>query len=163
MQFRRFAAGLTLLVLIGGLVLIAASAGAKTAAPAAYEPCPDVPRYYSSEDERELMRAQRLIESEHFDTFERNQHFARNFQPAVPIRDLAEEFAVYGYEYVGQYRGYMLFEQYAYGYFAVGRLARFLANTGLEQAYPTPQRLVLQPPFIGGVAIPPDVVAFPCR
>ncbi len=157
MRHGRFAVGFAL------LVLIAASAGAKPAPRTGHGECPDIPHYYSQQDERQILRAQRLIQSEHFGTFERNLHFGRNFQPAVPVREMAEEFAVYGYEYVGQYHGFMLFQQYANGYFAVGKLARFLAKTGLEQPYATPERLVLQPPFIGGVPIPPDLVAFPCR
>ncbi len=157
MRYGPFIAGFAL------LVLIAASAAAKPAAPKAYDQCPEIPHYYGTQDEREILRAQRLIQSEHFGMFETSSHFGRNFQPAVPARELAEQFAVYGYAYVGRYHGYLLFELYANGYFAVGPYARFLANTGLEAPYPSPQRLVLQPPFIGGVAIPPDLVAFPCR
>lgn len=157
MRHGRFAVGIAV------LVLVAATAGAKPAAPVSRGECPDIPHYYSTQDEREILRAQRLFQSEHFGTFERGTYFGRNFQPAVPARELADEFAQYGYEYVGQYHGYMLFEQYGYGSFAIGKLARFLANTGAEEPYPSPERLVLQPPFIGGVPIPPDLVAFPCH
>lgn len=158
MRHGRFAVGLAI------LVLVAAAPAAKSPAPAGYGECPDIPHYYSTQDERAILRAARTFQNEHFGTFEGGSlHFGRNFQPAVPAREMAEEFAVYGYSYVGQYHGYMLFEQYAYGSFAIGKLARFLANTGFEQPYPSPQRLVLQPPFIGGVPIPPDLVAFPCR
>ncbi len=117
-----------------------------------------------------------MLESKNFNAFDRGtfRGFGRAFAHRLPERKLSEQLAIYGYDYLGAYRGYLLFYRRPVGWLQVTSLPPVIAPNGqaipqvplpsdLNPEWPSPGMLVARSPFLGAVALPQQIIAFPCE
>lgn len=136
--------------------------------------CADVPRFYDASHASAFARARYALETTNFTAFDDAANtFGHTFAHAAPARLLARELAVYGYDFVGAYGGYLLFYRRAAGSWQPSTMPPIVAPNGelipslplppdLNPAFPAPDALVAHAPFVGGVVLSQQIVAFPC-
>ena len=111
-----------------------------------------------------------------FDHFSRHRFtFGRSFmRRPLPLRAIAREFSIYGYDYIGARDGYMLFMRRPINWVSVSAPPRLTAPNGqllpplnlpsdLNPEWPSPQLLVQRNPFQGAIVLPQQIIAFPCE
>lgn len=158
---------------LAGCVWLAAAAQPKTRPPASAEACPapqpqaatfhtfkwDYPMLRES-DFREL----RLL---------RTSAFGRTFAHEESLREIARQFSIYGYDYIGSREGYMLFYRRPVAWVQTTSLPRITAPNGellpplqmpsdLDPEWPSPAVLAHSAPFAGAIVLPQQIVAYPC-
>ncbi len=117
-----------------------------------------------------------MLGSNNFNTFDLGTFlgFGRTFAHRLPERKLSEQLAIYGYDYLGAYRGYLLFYRRPVAWLQVTSLPPVIAPNGeaipqvplpsdLNPEWPSPGMLVARSPFLGAVALPQQIIAFPCE
>lgn len=137
--------------------------------------CGDIPARYDSRTFKTFKRAYSAIDSLNFTTFTKDALgvFGHTFYHRLPQRKLAAQMAIYGYDYIGAYKGYLLFYRRFEGSWQPGGAIQLAAPNGellppiqlpsdLNPEWPAPGLVVSQAPFIGGIVLPQQIIAFPC-
>jgi hypothetical protein len=137
--------------------------------------CGDIPAHYGPRTFKTFKGAYAAIDSPNFTTFTRDALgvFGHTFYHRLPQRKLAAQMAIYGYDYIGAYKGYLLFYRRFEGSWQPGGAIQLAAPNGellppiqlpsdLDPQWPAPGLVVSQAPFIGGIVLPGQIIAFPC-
>jgi|GEM_PF-6295877 len=138
--------------------------------------CGDIPPYYESTKAfQSFAKAYAVLDSPNFNRFRDSAFggFGRSFAHPIPQRKLAAQLAIYGYDFIGEYRGYLLFYRRAEGWWQAGTLPSLTAPNGerlpplqlpsdLNPEWPSPGLVVSQAPFIGAIVLPQQIIAIPC-
>lgn len=140
------------------------------------EACGDIPLHYSRTTFHAFSEAASELDATNFSTFDEREsgEFGHAFTHRVPQRRIAAEMAIYGYDYIGAHRGYLLFYRRPEGSWQPGgALPAIKAPNGqllpsyslppdLNPQYPPPELLVQRSPFLGMIVLPQQIVALPC-
>lgn len=175
MKLLRF---LTIGIVLGAWIAAGSAASSSSAKKAVKRPfvCGDIPaRYDSAKPFRTFAKAYAVLDSPNFNAFKESafSSFGRAFAHPVPQRKLADQLAIYGYDFIGTYRGYLLFYRRAEGWYQAGSLPTLTAPNGealpaiqlpqdLNPMWPAPGLLVSESPFIGAIVLPQQIIAIPC-
>lgn len=140
--------------------------------------CGDIPiRYESTQLYKSFYKAYAVLDSPNFNTFKDSSFaaFGHTFTRHIPQRLLAAQLAIYGYDFVGTYRDYLLFYRRYEGSWQPGggglqltapngeALPRIQLPYDLDPQWPAPSLVVGQAPFIGAIVLPQQIIAFPCE
>ena len=138
--------------------------------------CGDIPIAYDARTFRAFTQASSNLDSPNFSAFksEAFDEFEHAFSHGVPQRELAARLAIYGYDYIGSYRGFILFYRRPEGWWQTSSIPLLTAPNGevlppvslpydINPEWPAPGLLVTQSPFIGAVVLPQQIIALPCR
>lgn len=132
-------------------------------------PCPDfTPVPYSRY--RNFVRTI-LPPSNFARTFRRT--FGHTFTPRESLKDIVDAFSIYGYDYIGNHDGYLLFYRRPLAWLQITSLPPIVAPNGqllpgpvlppdLDPEWPAPGIIARTPPFIGAIVLPQSIVAYPC-
>lgn len=101
-------------------------------------------------------------------------NFGHAFTQRIPLRRIAEQLSIYGYDYIGTYEDYALFYRRPEAWFGAAALPRLSAPSGellppvslpadLVPEWPSPEILEQTPPFLGAIVLPQQIIAYPCN
>ncbi len=132
--------------------------------------------YESTKKFQSFEKAYALLDSPNFRAFNDSAFaaFGHTFKHRIPQRKLAAQLAIYGYDYIGAYRGYLLFYRRAEGWLQMTAAPTLTAGNGqilpalqlpsdLNPEWPSPAMVVSQTPFIGAIVLPQQIIALPCE
>lgn len=162
---------------LSGAAMAGIAAQPRASAPVHHrEMCGDIPLHYSRTTFHAFSEAASELDATNFNAFEQSGAgaFGHSFTHRVAQRRIAAQLSIYGYDYIGAHRGYLLFYRRPEGSWQPGgSLPRLTAPNGeslpsfslppdLNPQYPPPDLLIQRSPFIGMIVLPQQIVALPC-
>jgi hypothetical protein len=101
------------------------------------------------------------------------RHFGRTFSQRESLKDIIDAFSIYGYDYIGNRDGYLLFYRRPLAWLQITSLPPIVAPNGqllpgpvlppdLDPEWPAPAIIARTPPFLGAIVLPQSIVAYPC-